>query len=76
MKIHPSTETSIPSEGIHSYRVCNIAIIDFALTLLLAMLISRATGKKVWFVFTALLLLSVVVHKLVGVSTTFTKAVF
>lgn len=63
-------------EGVHSYRVMNIAIIDLGFTVLGALVI--AMFFRVSFVETliALLLLALLVHWLFCVDTTFTRFVF
>lgn len=55
-----------PRVGIHSVRVFDVAIVDLVFTALLAIVISR---KKFIIVFTILILLSIVVHTIMGIKT-------
>lgn len=65
-----------PGQGVHSYRIFNIAIVDTLLTLVAAYLIGRYYKMKpldIFYVFAVLMILSVLVHKLFCVETTLTK---
>lgn len=57
---------SKPREGIHSIRVFDIAIVDLILTIIGAYIISK---KHVISVFIALILLSIVIHSMLGIKT-------
>ncbi len=59
-----------PKEGIHSYRIFNIAIVDLVFTIIIAWLISYFF--KISFIMTTiiLLLLGIIMHKIFCVNTT------
>lgn len=57
---------STPGEGIHSLRVFDVAIIDVLLTILAAIAISK---RHFAVVFTILIILSILVHTLLGIKT-------
>lgn len=63
-------------EGAHSIRFMNIAIVDLALTILAAWLISKYYNYNVLYVFGILMILSVIFHRLFCVRTTLTKLFF
>lgn len=63
----------IPGEGVHSYRVFNIAIVDVLLTVLLAFIISR---KHFVIVLIVLFVLGIILHRLFCVKTTVDKWLF
>lgn len=65
-----------PNKGIHSYRLFGVAIVDVAMTLIAAFIIS-----KIWkfsFFYTSLFLftLGIVLHRLFCVRTTIDKLLF
>jgi Flp pilus assembly protein TadB len=62
-------------EGIHSYRVFNIAIVDLLATLVAAVIISLFAKVNVVLVFFVLMVLSVLLHKLFCVESTLTKTI-
>jgi hypothetical protein len=57
---------SEPREGIHSLRILDIAIVDVFLTVIVALFISK---KYFLSIFIALILLSIVMHTLLGIKT-------
>lgn len=57
---------STPREGIHAFRVFDIAIIDVILTILVAFAISR---QHFIAVFIILVVISVIVHTVLGIKT-------
>lgn len=62
-----------PKEGVHSYRIFNVAIVDVILTILAAVLISffgKFSFIKTCFI---LFLLGIILHHLFCVNTTFGK---
>jgi hypothetical protein len=65
-----------PNEGVHSYRVFNIAIVDVLMTIFGAFLISYFF--KVSFLYTTIILfiLGIILHKLFCVRTTVDKILF
>lgn len=62
-----------PNEGLHSYRIFNIAVVDLSLTILLAFLLSRIFNVNFWICFIILMLISVFFHTIFCVPTTITK---
>jgi hypothetical protein len=66
----------IPKKGIHSYRICNIAIMDVIMTILMAYLIKQFFNIS--FSKTAILLFSIgiILHRLFGVKTTIDLLLF
>lgn len=74
-----------PGQGIHSYRIFNIAIVDFVLTLILAFIIYSLNvhykvhnGNIYGFIVDLLgiFLLGIVMHRLFCVNTTVSKAIY
>jgi hypothetical protein len=65
-----------PKKGIHEYRIFDIAIIDFLLTILFSYLISQYFNKNFYEVTIALLLLGIIMHRLFCVRTTIDKILF
>ena len=59
-----------PGEGAHRYRVFNIAIVDLALTVVMAFAIAKWKKWNPIQVLLVLLVLSVIVHKMFCVKTT------
>jgi len=66
----------VPGQGIHSYRIFNIAIVDVIMTIVAGYFLSRA--YKYSFVFTCVILfiLGIVLHRLFCVRTTIDKLLF
>ena len=58
-----------PGEGVHQYRILDIAVVDVALTVLAAWIITWFVDYSFWTVFIALFFLGIVVHKLFCVRT-------
>ena len=65
-----------PNEGVHSYRVFNIAIFDLILTVLIAYIISYLFNIDFIKILVLLLLLGIVLHHLFCVRTTVDKLLF
>jgi len=65
-----------PREGLHSYRIFNIAIVDVLLTILLAFLISYFLSYKFIYVLVFLFLSGIILHRLFCVRTTIDKLLF
>lgn len=57
---------SVPREGIHAYRIFDIAIIDVILTIIAAVAISR---KHFIVVFIILVVLSIIIHTILKIKT-------
>jgi ABC-type sugar transport system permease subunit len=73
------------NEGLHSYRIFNIAVVDLGLTILIALIIAYFLQNKFLkiplyklfgIIFIILMVLSLLLHKLFCVETTLTKIVF
>lgn len=65
-----------PGKGAHQYRIFNIAIVDFTLTVLLAYVISYFSGISLMHVIPGTFLLGIVLHRLFCVRTTVDKILF
>ena len=64
-------------KGVHSFRICNIAVVDVVLTMLLAYCIHLMLPNYSFSVILLLLfLLSIIVHRLFCVRTTIDKLLF
>lgn len=63
-------------EGVHSYRLFNIAIVDTLLTVLAAWIIAYYTKRSFVWVFIGLMILGVLLHRLFCVRTTLTLLTF
>ena len=65
-----------PKEGIHSYRLFDIAIVDVIGTVLIGMLINVATGWNVWLCIIAMFVLGIIAHRLFCVNTKINTMIF
>jgi len=65
-----------PNEGLHSYRIMNIAIIDVILTIIGGFIISLYTKANFFLVIILLFLLGIIIHRLFCVNTTINKIIF
>ena len=65
-----------PGKGIHSYRIANIAVVDVALTILMAYIIWVLTECDFWLILTGCFLLGLVLHRMFCVKTTIDKFLF
>lgn len=65
-----------PNEGLHSFKIFNIAIVDLLLTLVLAYVISKKYKVCIYKTFIALFILSIILHRLFCVRTTIDKLLF
>ena len=65
-----------PSEGVHSYKLFNIALVDLILTVLFAYGISRYYDLNFYEVLIILFLLGIIFHRLFCVKTTIDKLIF
>ena len=65
-----------PKEGIHSFRLFNIAIVDFGFTIIAAIIISYAFDYSLLMVFIILMVIGILLHKIFCVNTTITKLIF
>jgi hypothetical protein len=63
--------------GLHSYRICNIAIVDVLFTILGAYLINFLLPTyNYYFILLTLFLLGIILHRLFCVKTTIDKLIF
>jgi len=65
-----------PGQGLHSYRIFNIAIVDVLLTILLAFLISKYFVISIYKTVVVLFLIGIISHRLFCVRTTIDKLLF
>jgi hypothetical protein len=65
-----------PGEGVHSFRVFDIAVVDVILTFLLAWGVSELLHVNYWVVLLALFLTAIILHRLFCVNTTVNVALF
>lgn len=64
------------NEGVHSYRLFNIAIVDFILTIIGAFIISYYFKINFFLTFAILFLLGIFFHRIFCVNTTINKLIF
>ena len=64
-----------PNEGVHSYRIFNLAIVDFSLTALLALFLSKYFVISFLYSFGGLMIIALGFHIAFCVPTTLTKLV-
>lgn len=65
-----------PHEGVHQYRILDIALIDLAFTVLFAWLFSIYNQQDFVKVLVVILIVGIFMHKLFGVKTTVDKFIF
>ena len=65
-----------PREGAHAYRFFDIAVVDVAATVLLALVISRIFGLSFWKSLVVLFIIGIISHRAFCVRTTVDKLVF
>ena len=65
-----------PNKGIHSYRIFDIAIIDLFATIVVAYIISKKYKYSFLNIFTILLIIAVIIHRLFCVNTKINKLLF
>lgn len=66
----------VEKEGMHQYRLFDIAIADTLMTVAGAMIISYFTKYNVFLVFIVLIIIGTLLHRLFCVQTTITKVFF
>jgi hypothetical protein len=64
------------NEGIHKYRILDIAIVDLISTIVLAYLISKYYNQDFKMILIILILLGIIMHRLFCVRTTIDKLLF
>ena len=65
-----------PREGAHAYRLFDIAVVDVAATVLLALVISPVFGLSFWKSLVVLFIIGIISHRAFCVRTTVDKLVF
>jgi len=65
-----------PNEGVHSYRLFDIAVVDLLATALVSGAISFTFNKNFIVILLILLLLGIIFHRLFCVNTTINKLIF
>ena len=66
----------IVNEGMHKYRIFNLAIIDLFFTLSSAFIISFFIKKSFIIIIIVLFLISIIIHRIKGIRTTIDKLLF
>jgi len=66
----------IPNEGIHSYRLFGLAIIDVIMTIIGAFIISYFLKKSFLYTLIIIFILGIILHKVFCVRTTIDKIIF
>tara|TARA_Y100000590_G_C15704165_1_gene1007937 strand:- start:2050 stop:2295 length:246 start_codon:yes stop_codon:yes gene_type:complete len=67
-----------PKTGLHSYRIFNIAVVDFLLTILLAKFIEFyiIKDKSFWKILIVTFIIGIITHRIFCVQTTIDKLLF
>ncbi len=65
-----------PGEGVHSYRIANVAVVDVLFTVIGAYLIAKLFKLKFLKTLIVLFILGIIAHKVFCVKTTVDKAIF
>jgi len=65
-----------PEEGIRKYRIFNIAIMDTAVVIIIAILFSYFTGYNIWITLVVLFISGIIAHRLFCVRTGVDKLLF
>jgi hypothetical protein len=65
-----------PNEGVHSFKIFNIAIVDVLLTILVSYILSLFTKYKFIYILLFMFIFGIVCHKLFCVRTTIDKLLF
>ena len=65
-----------PSEGVHSIRSFGVAVVDFILTLLAAVMISKYYKTDLLKTTIVIFLIGIIAHRLFCVNTTINKLIF
>jgi hypothetical protein len=65
-----------PNQGVHSYRIFNIAIVDVLLTIIAAYILSIVTGYKFIYTLIFMFVLGIISHRIFCVRTTIDKLLF
>ena len=65
-----------PREGIHKYRIFDIAIADVIFTIIAALILSYIFKARFWVTLLILFILGIILHRLFCVRTTIDKLLF
>jgi hypothetical protein len=65
-----------PNEGVHSYRIFNLAIVDIIMTIIGAFIISKIFKINFILILVILFILGIILHRLFCVNTTINKFIF
>lgn len=65
-----------PNEGIHKYRIFNIAIVDVLLTIFVAFIISFFSKINFFIILILLFIAGIILHRIFCVRTTVDKLLF
>lgn len=65
-----------PNEGVHKHRIFGLAVVDLGMTIILAILIARWKRWNILVVFTVLMILGLIMHKIFCVKTKLTTMIF
>ena len=67
-----------PKEGVHKYRIMNIAIVDVLATILLAKAIQYyiVPKKSIWLILILCFILGIILHRIFCVKTTIDRLLF
>lgn len=65
-----------PNQGVHSYRIFNIAIVDVLLTIIAAYILSVFTKYKLIYTIIFMFVLGIISHRIFCVRTTIDKLLF
>jgi hypothetical protein len=65
-----------PNEGVHKYRIFNIAIVDVFLTIIISLIISNIFNLNFIITLIVLFLLGIIMHRIFCVRTTIDKFLF
>ena len=65
-----------PNQGLHKYRIFNIAIVDVLLTILAAYIISYFTNYELIYTLIFMFILGIISHRIFCVRTTVDKVLF
>lgn len=66
----------IPNQGVHSFRIFNIAIVDVLLTILAAFIISYFLKTNFLYTLLFMFILGIISHRIFCVRTTIDKLLF
>jgi hypothetical protein len=59
----------IPNEGVHKYRLLDVALVDYVLTILLAIFLSKLTKIPLVISTIMMFVLGIILHMLFGINT-------